>query len=497
MLLLQKLNKLFVILFLLVSASVYASETKWEVAIVFRGEAEDEQFQKDIDENILELARITPTDSLKIGIYREMEGRSYTYLPSGTAKKEINFGEILYRQDLNQILLPGKLKKNSSANLDGFLKSFYKDKTSKKALIIYSHGKGSLGLSQLSTSDLKDTLSAIPHLDLLWFDACFMANMEFLYEMRAFSEYIISSEEAEFSSGLPFQTLTMLPGFQSAKEAAISLSKNFIESYSYIKNGSQRNYVSISSATISVVESNKLETLARSLKMVSSVFKNLSEGQKNILNSTLHSKATMDEKSMIDLGILLIEMRKITSSPLTAVKLTALIRLLNIEAVKKLKTNPRIHIFNPGIESRLVYGFNNWQDGVISDVKENTVFDSIIKHDGFISGPNQNEWPYKLTKSRHMSLTPFAPGINVFNYYFLNSKNNKLLSKALSVARTHDVVESYADSEATPLAYTAYTQQVGFKAERYTGLNITFPGSVPSLDYFEMEFNQLADWLSL
>jgi hypothetical protein len=41
------------------------------------------------------------------------------------------------------------------------------------------------------------------------------------------------------------------------------------------------------------------------------------------------------------------------------------------------------------------------------------------------------------------------------------------------------------------------TQQIGSKAERYTGLNITMPGAVPLMDYFELEFNQLAEWLSL
>lgn len=497
MLLLKKLSKHFLILTLLVSANVNAAETKWEIAIVFRGGAENEQFQKDVDENILELARLNPSASLKIGIYREMGGKAYSYSPNESRKVEISLGDLLYRQDLNQIKVPGTFIKNSSVNFKYFLKTFYKDKNAKKALVIYSHGNGAEGLRGLSTRDLKETLLDAPHLDLLWFDSCFMANMEFLYELRGFSEYTISSEEAEFSSGLPFQTLSLLPSIASAKDASIALAKNFIESYSYLKNGRQRNYVSVSSSTISVIENKKIASLADSLKWVSALTRKLSEAQKDKLNKTLKKNASMDKQSLIDLGIFLIELRKVTSTESIDAKLTALIRLLNIGSVKKLKTNPRIHIYPPAPESKLVYGFNHWQDGASEDQEGNVIFDSIIKHDGFITGPNKKEWPFKNASSQRMIFTPFAPGINVFNYYFLNTKNNKLLTESMSVSRTHDVVESSADSTFTPLVYSAYTQQVGSKAERYTGLNITLPGTVPSMDYFELEFNQLAQWLHL
>jgi len=501
MLLLKKLNKLLLILLCLVSVSVNATETKWDVAIVFRGDAQsgpdDEQMQKDIDENILELARLPSRGNLRIGIYRELNGKSFTYLPYANGQKEISLGDILYRQDLNQIIIPGIIKKNSAPQLNSFLKSFYKDADSKKALVIYSHGKGAEGLRGISNQDLKESLSLLPHLDLLWFDACFMGNMEFLYELRSVSDYTISSEEAEFTSGLPFQSLGLLTSTSSGREAAVLLANNFIESYSYLKNGQQRNYVSVSSATISVVENKKLDVLAKSLGVVSKLTKELTSEQKNKLNKTLLNKASMDDKSLIDLGTLLIELRKIVTNQNLNAQLTKLIRLMNIESIKSLKTNPRIHIQNPEVESKLVYGFNNWKDGASVDVEENEVFDSIIAHEGYLLGPNRKDWPFKTIRSKKIIIAPFAPGINVFNYYFLNSKNGKLLTEALSFARTHDVVESFADSASTPLIYSAYTQQVGTKAERYTGLNITMPGSVPSLDYFELEFNQLAQWLSL
>lgn len=455
----QLLNNLFILFLLLISGSAYATGTKWEVAIIFRGEYEDDVFQKDIDQNIQELSKIAPSSNLKIGIYRE-----------GNDKK-----------------VPG--------TFSNFLKTFFKDKNSKKATIIYSHGKGADGLKNLSNDELKEALLLAPHLDFLWFDACFMANIEFLYEMRSISDYTIASEETEFTSGLPFETLDQLPSFSDGKEASLFLAKNFIESYSYIKNGTQRDYVSVSSATISVVENEKLEFLVSPLKEISSFYRDLSDEIKIKLKKTLSLKASMDKKDLIDLGIFLIELRRITSTADQA--LTRLIRLLNIEAIKKLKTNPRIHILNPGKNSKLIYGFNNWSNGSKNDFESNDAFRSILKNNGFIAGPRNSDWPYKTIESNNVTVTPFAPGINTFNYYFINSSDGKLLTKALSVSRTHDIVETDANSSASPLTYTAYTQQVGTRAERYTGLNISMPESVPSMDYIELEFNQLVQWLHL
>lgn len=494
---LKKLNnlfKLFLALFILVSAGVALAETKWEVAVVFRGAENDEAFQKDIDDNLLELARIQNNPALKLGIYRESLNGSYIYTP-GTGAAKNSLSDLLHRQDLKNILVPGTLKKFDQENLGGFLKSFFKSKDSKKALIIYSHGKGADGLTGLSTSELKETLSqSIPRLDLLWFDACFMANFEFLFEMRKFSEFTLASEEAEFSSGLPFQTLASLPQFQSGREASVSLAKNFIDSYSYLKNGRQRNYVSVSSATISVVENKKLESVAQSMKKASALFKSLNDKTKSELKNYLSKTAAMDQRDLIDLGRFLIELRKKTQS--SDAELTALIRLLNIESVKKLKTNPRLHIASPAAGAKLVYGFNDWQMGDEADFSKTDMFRSLLRNDGFIAGPNSSNWPFKTFQGKEIIVSPFAPSINTFNYYFL-SQDGKLLSPAMTAIRTHDVVESPADSEASPLLYSAYTQQIGSKAERYTGFNITMPGSVPSMDYFELEFNQLAQWLSL
>ena len=499
-----KLNNLihfFLILLLcLVSNGLKAVETKWEVGIAFLGNSEDEQFQKDVDKNILELTRLNPNANFKIGIYREINGKNYAYSPNKSGITEISLSDLLYRQDLNKIKITGNISNDASVDLKFFLKNFYQDPKAKKALIIYSHGKGAEGLRGLSTKELSVNLSNAPHLDLLWFDACFMANLEFLYEMKDISDYTIASEEAEFASGLPFQQLSQFSSASNGKDAAMVLAKNFIESYSYLKNGSQRNYVSVSSATISVIENKNLKGLTQAMKNVSSFFKSLPKEQQNKMIKTLQKTATMDDKSMIDLGLFIVELRKLNKTPTQDQKLTDIIRLLNIEAVKKLKTNPRIHLSAPdaSINSQMIFGFNNWSVGSKKDFSEGEIFSSIIKNDGFIDGPKNMQWPLKQMKAgSDLVITPFAPGINIFNYYVINTSNGKLLTEAQAVSRTHDIVESFADTKLTPIVYFAYTQQVGSKAERYTGMNITIPGTIPSLDYFELKFNSATGWLSL
>jgi Clostripain family len=500
----QRLNNsihfILVLLLCLVSSGLKAVETKWEVGIVFRGNSEDEQFQKDVDKNILELTRLNPNANFKIGIYREINGKSYAYSPNEKGTTAITLSDLLYRQDLNKIDITGNINNDDNVDLTFFLKNFYKDPKAKKALIIYSHGKGAEGLRGLSTKELSENLSNAPHLDLLWFDACFMANLEFLYEMKNASDYTIASEEAEFASGLPFQQLSQLSGASNGKDAAMILAKTFIESYSYLKNGSQRNYVSVSSATISVIENKNLEGLTQSMKNVSAFYKNLSTEQQNKMIKTLQKTAVMDNTSMIDLGVLLIELRKLNKTPVQDHKLTEMIRLLNIEAVKKLKTNPRIHLSAPNglINTQMIFGFNNWTVGNKKDFSEGEIFSSLLKNDGFSDGPRNMQWPLKKVKAASdLVITPFAPGINIFNYYFINAIDGKLLTEAQSVSRTHDIVESFADSKITPIVYFAYTQQVGSKAERYTGINITMPGTIPSLDYYELKFNSATEWLSL
>jgi len=441
---LLKLNNIFFLL-LFVSANLFA-ETKWEVAIVFLDDSTD------VHENIKEIQSLPKNASLSVSVF-----------------------------------------KDQLENLPSFLDHAYKSSTSKKSLIVYSHGKGPEGLKDVSTHDLKKIIADhTPPLDILWFDACFMANMEFLYELKSLSQFTIASEDAEFAAGMPFQSLDLLPSTNTAAEAALMLGKNFIESYSYLKAGSQRSYVRESSATISIFENSKWDLLATNLKLISEKMKNLRYN-----TQMLQKHYSMENKELVDFGHLLIAIRAANKDASFDKLLTYTIRLLNIQSIRKLRSNPRVKIANPERNSLLVFGFNNWSVGSENDFSTSDIFTQIVSHDNFILGPKNTNWPYKKETAKTIMLTPFAPGINIFNYYFLNSDATKLLTDGKSIARTSDIVEIYRENNNSPLLYSAYTQEIGKQAERYTGLSITMPGTIPSLDYFALEFNQNINWLSL
>jgi hypothetical protein len=449
--------------FILVSANLLA-ETKWEVATVFLGNKEDVEFQQDVEKNLEEISKIKTSANLKVSTFRES---------------------------------PANL--NERAQLPQFLKKSFQDIKSKKMLVIYGHGEGPLGLKDLNTNELKNILAQSKiKFDVIWYDSCFLSNLEFLYELRKAGSISIASEEAEFSAGLPFYALSDLPNFDSISEAAKFMAQRFIESYSYLKDGDQRDAVYKSSATISVINNAELESFTNVFKKISTYIKNLSTSQAISLKHTLTKKYRMDHPELIDLGHMLIELRSINMDPKIDTEITQLIRLLNIESVKKLRTNPRVHIIAPEAGAFMVFGFNNWENGSKEEYNSNTLFKEIIPTKLFAPGLNNKSWPVKKFEYASTYITPFAPGINSFEYYFVSSDGNTLLTKeAISITRTQDVIENVLSKSAPGafLVYSAYTQQVGEKAEKYTGVNITLFDTTPSMDYFELEFNKITNWL--
>jgi len=463
--LLRKLSNLFLLsLFILVSANAFA-ETKWEVAAIFLGSRENEEFQKDVEKNLKELRDVKKSASLAISTFRPQVGTN------------LNIRE-----------------------LQSFIKKAFTSPTSRKMMVIYGHGEGPMGLSDLNTFQLQNILKELKApLDILWLDACFQANLEFLFQLRKASTLTIASEEAEFSSGLPFSSLAELPLSNSSEEAAINLAKNFISSYSYIKAGEQRDAVSQSSATITVVDNRELDFFTDLMKKIPSFIAQLPPTDQKALRGKLQKKYSMDNPSLIDLGHLLIELRALNKSSDIDKELTELIRLLNIESVKKLKTNMRVKINSPASDSILVFGFNNWENGSQEEYLENSLFSDIIKTNIFISGPNNLKWPAKKFENSYSYVSPFAPGINSFQYYFLDASGKKRLTNIQSISRSQDVIEinSGVKKKGQIMLYSAYTQRIGVKAERYTGINITLFQASASMDYFELEFNKKIKWLEL
>lgn len=449
---------------MIVSANIFA-ETHWEVAILFLGKNEDTQFQKDIANNISEIKSI---------------------------KANSNFLKVTYFNET---------KSTSSEDMSAYLKNaFSANALTKKALVIYSHGLGPEGLKDFNVEELKeDILNNIPHLDLLWFDACFMANIEFLFEVKNYSDFSIASEDAEFSSGLPFESIENLVNFAEASKAAGYLASEFLNSYSYIKNGVQRDNVQASSATISVIENSKLLTFVKGLKQVKKIYSLMDSDSQEFIISKSKRNYSMDQNDLFDLGHFLIDMRSEIQDEKSDKVLTGMIRKLNIQSTQAIKSNPRVKIKTPLLKNTIfVWGFDNFKQGYEADYKENPeIYSELLKPDGFILGPNNKKWPYKKMHGQRLTITPFAPGLNEFNYYVIENNSLPKATDIKSISRATDLIETYRTQIDSPLLYSGYTQEIGHRAERYTGLNISSPLTVPSIDYFTSEFNQLVDWLKL
>ena len=301
---------------------------------------------------------------------------------------------------------------------------------------------------------------------------------------------------------MPFLSLADLPKTNEAKRAAIHLARSFIDSYSYLKEGDQRDAVSSSSATISVIDNSQLEAFVNEFKMVPLILSKLKKDDRDTLKNQLLKKANMDNPSLVDLGQFLISLRSLVKDQISDAKLTKLIRLLNIGSIKQLKTNSRVKIANVSDDAKLVFGFNKWDNGFKDEYLDNQLFPEILRTNQFIPGPKNEQWPVFTFRGETTTLSPFAPGINSFHYYFVDGKNFKKLTNAKTIRRKSDVVELLPqDLERTAsgqiLAYSAYTQGVEVKAERYTGLNITIFDDVPSIDYYELQFNQIVKWLKM
>lgn len=461
--LLQKSKYLFTVLFLIVAVNVSAA-TNWDIGVIFLGKNEDAQFQNDIQNKITTLKQLDKNTNLKITILNDRP-------------------------------------ETVESDFEAFFSKAFKTKNSKKLLLIYSHGLGPDGLKDYSTLEFKNSvMKYAPHLDLLWFDACFMANIEFLYEMRNFSELTIASEDSEFASGMPLDSLGQLPNATNNREASLYLAQDYIQSYSYLKNGSLKENVKLTSATISIIENKNLENFVQKFKDVKRIIDNLPAEEKAKFLKNIKSKYLMDNGDLVDLGQMLIELRTKNKNLQDDLYLTSLIRKLNITAVKKTVTNPRIRVMLPIFyhEAILVYGFNNFTNGDQAQYQaDGKIYNSIIKPDGFVKGPNNKLWPYIKVNKRFTTLTPFAPNLNEFNYYFMTLDQTQELLPAKSVKRNSDVVEFEQVKSDSPILYTAYTQEIGKNAERYTGINISLPESIPSIDYIDYEFNSLIEWLKL
>lgn len=125
----------------------------------------------------------------------------------------------------------------------------------------FTRAFGQDGNRWLSTADLK---KAIPSgvFDYILFDACYMASVEFIYELRDKARYFITSSAEIISSGFPYSEVVdyMFPVEADLESSLSNVCKLYFEMYN-----SQINSV-LRSATVSLVKTAALPALAAKIK---------------------------------------------------------------------------------------------------------------------------------------------------------------------------------------------------------------------------------------
>ncbi len=154
-----------------------------------------------------------------------------------------------------------------------FIKESYKAEDYN--LILWSHGTSwtparnpspsigalSFGEDRGQNIDLLEIKDALPmQFNYIIFDACAMASIEVLYELRHKAKYIIASPTDVLSEGFPYQNIVEFFG-RATKQNVIQLATKYFEYYD------QRSGL-LRSAAISVTDLSKLEELSSCLDSI-------------------------------------------------------------------------------------------------------------------------------------------------------------------------------------------------------------------------------------
>lgn len=494
-------------------ARLQRQQTPWEVAVVFLGARENENYQRDIDHNVLDLARSNPNRLYRLSVYRELPERTVEYFVDPYSQETHPWSSLFFNRPAVEVQVPGRLTTNARQPsdrsilerpmlLERFFSRAFANPRAFRVLIVYSHGEAFDGLGHnISLAELKRNLhdqlpkrlSPTP-LDILWFDACFMANLETLFELRDLSQVIVGSEEAEFSAGLPFDALRFLgDGPNNPERVARELAERFIESYSYIKRGQKRKAVFSSSATISVVNTKLLRALIGPLKAIAESFKRMGRDERKALSKRLETRR-MERQDLVDLGSLLQVIQKSEQTPTVRQAGEKALRLIEMGKPERFETTPRLLVVPTVVNDRMVFGYNDWSDGYQGDSDSLQRMPTVLREGiEFVDGIKSKRWPSRFIE-KELYFSPFSVGMNLFHYYF-QTPAGKLSGKVVSFQRDKDYVFFRADDRENPILLSGYTQGIGENAERYSGLSILDPTvNVDSIDYPYLEFVQATGW---
>lgn len=156
-------------------------------------------------------------------------------------------------------------------------------------LVLWSHGSGwypgfmssmAFGVDDtdngygMDVTEIARSLASY-HFEILIFDACEMADIESVYELKNLSDYIIASEYVICNNGFPYnKMLAVLSGLDNSETCVNNICKSYIDSY--MQNGDPY----LRNASITGVKTEYIEEFAYS---VSNYFANIANTNINAL----------------------------------------------------------------------------------------------------------------------------------------------------------------------------------------------------------------------
>ena len=138
------------------------------------------------------------------------------------------------------------------------------------------------GVDENNYMEISELVSALPsnvQFEFIMFDACFMANVETLYDMRRNAKYIIASPAEVLASGFPYED--MVPLFFAKPFSPDKVCQTFMEFYRQSQNYAFDGNRWAASAAISYVVASELDALATVVKNINSTVAELSLADAN------------------------------------------------------------------------------------------------------------------------------------------------------------------------------------------------------------------------
>lgn len=494
---------LFAIFFHVVGAR---ASTTLEVVSVFFNNDRSVEFHRDVDSNVLELARNNLSHNLNITLLRELPNHEYVYQPQNSGRGVLAnelFSETYFDSSFK---VPGNYKKlnlgsiQKTDELSKLLVSSFKQNNSIKILFLYGHGLGPTGFKDIDLFWLKEELATYvkksgTKLDLVVYDSCFLGNIEFLFEMRNISHFSMASEESEFAQGQPFEILDSLQEnlkqddvhSTKTKKMAAEILQKFLSSYSTINESKNGKHVESSSAVFALYDNKNWESLINGFKNLKKELNNLTQTSKVKLDSKF-KRISMDNSNLLDVGQFLKIIISDSASPQLGQIAEGLLQKLDITTDDFQAISPMIQLRSPKSGSAiLALSVNNHDRSALERLLPN------LKNQINSKFLKPSEVGIKVNQL--VRLQPFLPHVKSIEVRFFDPNSGESYSQPVTYVRTKDL-KIHENKISSPILLFGVTESKKTMEKRYSGLNITHPfRPMPNIDYMNLEFQKKIHWL--